>query len=203
MKPKQIEHIDIPALEKLSDEYISQSKYILNAALMEVLRDKNSYDVQAVKQITFSILESEDRELETIKHSLIDGLFLDAADELTYLAERSHEKAGKLHLQAAVLYLPIISTKALSAFEKAEAEGTDLTDYALQLSNLYRRMGDPEKSQKYEKIARENGNDVDIAGRAVDQNGDVTNYASDMKILPLTLRRDTNAKFVSNLKLDK
>jgi len=193
-----------PAVEKLSEEYIIQSKYVLNAALIEVLRDKNPRDVQAARQTIFELLESEDHELESIKYSMIDGRFLDAADELSLLAKRSHEKAGDLYLKAAVIYAPFLSVKSLSAFENAEAKGANLTGHHRQLSALYSRVGEHSKADKHKALAAEfEDGDQAIAGVSVENDNAGRPFAGELRILPITIARDGRQKFAQNLKLEE
>lgn len=188
------------AVEKLSEEYIIQAKYILNAALIEVLRDKNPYDVQAAKKVIFSLLESENPEFETIKYSLIDGRFLDAADELSELAKTSLENAGALFLQAGVIFTPFLSVKAIAAFEKAEDSGADLTLHHAQIAKLYRKVGEIRKAEKHDRIADQlDHKEQVIAGVSVDNGTSGQPFAAEIKILPMTLGRDSRLRFTPNL----
>lgn len=193
----------VGAVEKLSVEFISQSKYILNAALIEVLRDKNPRDVQAARHAIFTMLESENNELEAIKYSLIDGRFLDAADELSMLAKKSHENAGDLYLKAATIYAPFLSVKALTAFELAEERGADLSAHHRQLSSLYRRVGEHTKAEKHAALGLEfDHHERSVAGVSVENDKADRPYAAEIKILPITIARDGQQKFAENLKLE-
>jgi len=61
--------VHVRDLEKLTEDSISQSKYILNAALIEALRDRDPEDVRALKETIFWILEQKEDIFETIKYS--------------------------------------------------------------------------------------------------------------------------------------
>ena len=99
----ELKNTKTPDGEALSEAQIHQSKYLLNAAIMSVLRDKNPVDVHVVKQVMFELLESSSPDLEPVKYDLIDGRILDAADHLFFLGQKNLEDRGDYFVKAGLL----------------------------------------------------------------------------------------------------
>ncbi len=193
----------LPSLETLSKEYIQQSKYILNAAIIEVLRDKNPDDVAKAKATIFEILESEEVIYDPIKYTLIDGRFLDGAAELAYLARRSPDLAPELYRQSGVLFAPFMALKAIQSFEQAETHDADLSHHHSQIARLYEKLGDEKSQARHEKL-----NAVFLKAHPEFKPNQLQDkkqsavYASNVNVLPITLGRDGKSKFKSNLNLN-
>jgi len=203
MDNTQKKEMELPALGELSVEFIHQSKYILNAAIIEVLRDKHPEDVSIAKTLIFEILESEDPIYERVKYTLIDGRFLDAASQLYDLADRSPDMADELYCQAGCLYAPFMAMKSVLAFEKAQACDADISRHHGQLVRLYARMGDEKKRALHQRLEAEFLEDNPELKPGLLKDKRVSGrYAANVEILPITLGRDGRTKFRSSLKLD-
>jgi len=202
MKSVDKQDQDVLALEQLSDEYIRQSKYILNAAIMEVLRDRNPEDVATAKALIFEILEDTDHLYERVKYALIDGRFLDAAEQLFDKAERSPDIAAKLYRQSAILYAPFMSLKAIQAYEKADLERAELGPYRAQMARLYHRLADIKNAEKQETLAKAYAKENPESQPEIIDNAQTARpYAANVMVLPLTLERDGARRFSANLNL--
>ncbi len=199
----------IKGLKKLSDESISQSKYILSAALIEVLRDRNPNDVKALKEVIFWVLEKSEDAFEVMKYSIVDGRILDAADEMVLLAKRSQNSAslaeglrGELFFKAGILYRPFVTFKALTCFENALQANIDAKLCHAEIGRVYRRLGDITRAVKHEMLSMgASAQSVKLAGVSVSNDKPNQPYASNVTLLPITLVRDNEKKFSTNLEL--
>jgi len=138
--------LDIPERD------IQRSKYLLNAAIPESLRGCHPADIDAVKALVFEILDSSDPVYTAIKPALMEGNLFDAAQFLEYEARRYPDITGRLSRQAAILFAPIMTVKAVDAFEQAEAAGENLDRHRAMSVRLYEKMGDVKRLKEQKKL---------------------------------------------------
>ncbi len=141
-------------LVDISERDIHRSKYLLNAAIPESLSGCHPADVQAVKKLVFTLLDSDDPIYADLKPALMEGNLFDVARGLEFVAERSPDLAGRLFRQVAVLYAPIMTVKAVDAFEKAEAAGEDLGPHLAMSVRLYEKMGNVARVKKQNSLLK-------------------------------------------------
>lgn len=199
----------VQELKKLSQESISQSKYILSSALIEALRDHNPDDIKALKETVYWALEKPDDIFEPMKHSIIDGRILDAADQMAELAKQGVKSAsltaglrGELFFKAGILYRPFLTFKALNCFENALQADVDAKLCHREIGRVYRRLGDVTRAVKHEMLSMgASAQSIKLAGVSVDRDKPDQPYASNVTLLPITLVRDSEKKFSHNLDL--
>jgi len=193
----------VQPLEQLSVERIRQSKYILNAAIIEVLRDSHPEDVSVAKKLIFDILDAKNSDLESIKYALIDGRFLDAAQELFFKAGLNPEISGTLYKHSGVLYAPFMSLKAIEAFELAEKNKAELGPHRSQMARLYSRMADEKNAKIQAELAAEyTAQNPESETEVISNKRTAKPYASNIAVLPITLERDGRKRFSANLDLN-
>lgn len=183
----------LPPIDALNKENIRQSKYMLNAAIAEVLKGRNPNDIAKVRATIFEILESQDPIYQKVKYSLLDGRFLDGAADLSYLAKRSPDLAGELFRQSAILYAPLLTWKSVEAFEQALDNSADLSRHHGQLARLYNKMGDQSASERYRSLHQkylEENPKAELIVEAAKEEVDADN-----KVIALNLARKNRARF--------
>ncbi len=141
-------HTEIPERD------IQRAKYLLNAAIPESLAGCHPADIKAVKTLVFELLDSVDSIYADMKPALMNGNLFDVACSLEFEATRSPDLAGCLFRQAAILYAPIMTVKAVDAFEKAEANGAPMGPYLAMSVRLYEKMGDAARVETQNKLLK-------------------------------------------------
>ncbi len=135
--------------ERLSRQHIEKSKLILNAALSRVMKNKSQAEFKQVRSVIFSLLDSSDRALDGLKYVLVEGRFLDAADDLMKLSGRILERQGNYRLKAALIYAPFAPQKALRAFDLSRDSGADISPHYEQIARLHRSVGNRQMAEKF------------------------------------------------------
>lgn len=136
----------------ITERDIHRSKYLLNAAIPKSLNGKDPFEVKAVKETVFEILDSDRDVYEGAKGAIIEGDLFDAARALDFQAARKPDMAFELYLRAAILYAPVMTIKSVSAFEQAEECGTIPGQYRSMMARLYERMGDPKNAKRQTEL---------------------------------------------------
>jgi len=176
------------AREEFTEESIERSKYVLKAAIIESMRHCNPDDVRAFQMTVFDLLEDSAKSLEHIRYMLLDGRFLDAAQDLGRMGRNDENNAPKLFIASARLYAPLMTFQAIQAFEAAMELEADLKEHHVQISRLYERLGDMKRAILHKEYANKFRRPEPKLGENI-------------AVLPLTLGRDSSKTFSSMLDL--